>query len=300
MIKNIFLFITGLMVTVNAFSDQHWENVTYKTIPIKNNIYAMIAEGGNIAVFIGEDGTFLIDDQFAPLTEKMSSEIKKLGGDTPKFLVNTHWHFDHTGGNENLGKSGTLIFAHDNVRNLLSKDNTITAFNKFVPASSKQALPVVTYSADNNFHINNETIHAFHVQNAHTDGDSVVHFVNANVIHAGDVWFNGFYPFIDVEHGGSLSGLIAAVTTIINKSDDKTVIIPGHGPVGNKAAIVEYKTMLVAVLNKLRIYQSQSKTLEEVIEAKPTKEFDAVWGNGFLNPDQWIGTIYGGLEAPEK
>jgi cyclase len=297
-INNILLFISTLIIMTSAISDHHWEDVKYNTVEVRKNIFVMIAEGGNLAVFIGEDGTFLIDDQFAPLTENILEEINKIGGKIPKFLVNTHWHFDHTGGNENLGKAGTLIVAHDNVRKLLSTDNTIKVFNKEIKALPQQALPVVTFSTDTNFHINDETIHVFHVHNAHTNGDSVVHFKNSNVIHAGDVWFNGFYPFIDVEHGGSLEGVITAATTIINLVDEETVIIPGHGPVGDRKALVEYRDMLASVLDKLLIYKSQGKSVEEVIEAKPTKELDATWADGFLLPDQWIGIIYNGLDMP--
>ncbi|MDX2464806.1 MAG: MBL fold metallo-hydrolase [Porticoccus sp.] len=299
-IRKSFLFFATIMVSACVLSDHHWADVKYQTIEVKKNIFVMMAEGGNIAVFIGEDGTFLIDDQFAPLTEKMLEKIKKVGGEEPKFLVNTHWHFDHTGGNENLGKAGTLIVAHDNVRKRLSVNNTIKAFNKEIPASPKQALPVVTFSTDTSFHLNNETIRAFHVHHAHTDGDSVVHFQNANVFHAGDIWFNGFYPFIDVEHGGSLEGVIAAATTIITMTSAKSVIIPGHGPVGTRTQLMEYRDMLVLVLDTLRIYKSQGKSVEEVIKAKPTKELDAIWGGGFLKPDQWIRIIYNGLEMPEQ
>ena len=297
-INNILLFFSTLIIITDVAADHHWEDVKYSTVEVRNNIFVMMAEGGNLAVFIGEEGTFLIDDQFAPLTKNILKEIKKIGGDIPKFLVNTHWHFDHTGGNENLGKAGTLIVAHDNVRKLLSTDNTIKAFNKEIKASPKQALPVVTFSTDTSFHINNETIHVFHVHNAHTNGDSVVHFKKANVIHTGDVWFNGFYPFIDVEHGGSLEGVIAAATTIINLADEETVIIPGHGPVGDRKALVEYRKMLALVLDKLRIYKLQGKSVEEATEAKPTKELDATWADGFLLSDQWIKIIYAGLEMP--
>ena len=260
----------------------------------------MIAEGGNLAVSIGEDGTFLIDDQFAPLTGKIVDKIKKMGGDSPRFLINTHWHYDHTGGNENLGKAGTIIVAQDNVRKRLSVDSRLTAFNADIPASPKQALPVITFGTDTSFHLNGETIQAFHVHHVHTDGDTVVHFKNANVIHTGDVWFNGFYPFIDVEHGGSLAGVIAATTTIIDMSDENTVIIPGHGPVGNKAALMEYRNMLRNVLTRLRELKAEGKTADEVVVVKPTKELDAIWGGGFLKPDQWVNIIYSGLEMPDK
>lgn len=295
-----FLLGLGLIWTSSALADHHWKTVEYQTVQVNDNLYAMIAEGGNLVVSIGEDGTFLIDDQFAPLTEKLITEIKKVGGDIPRFLINTHWHYDHTGGNENLGKAGTLIVAHDNVRKRLSVDNTLAAFNAQIPASPKEALPVITFSTDISFHLNGETIHARHVHNAHTDGDSVVHFKNANAIHAGDVWFNGFYPFIDVEHGGSLAGMIEATTTIINMSNDNTVIIPGHGFVGDKAALVVYRNMLSDVLDRLRKLKAEGKTTDEAVAAKPTEALDAIWGDGFLKPDQWIRIIYSGLEMPKK
>lgn len=295
-----FLLGLGLVWTSSALADHHWKTVEYQTVQVKDNLYAMIAEGGNLVVSIGEEGTFLIDDQFAPLTEKLITEIKKVGGDIPRFLINTHWHYDHTGGNENLGKAGTLIVAHDNVRKRLSVDNTLSAFNAQIPASPKEALPVITFSTDTSFHLNGETIHARHVHNAHTDGDSVVHFKNANVIHAGDVWFNGFYPFIDVEHGGSLAGMIEATTTIINMSNDNTVIIPGHGFVGDKAALVVYRNMLSDVLARLRKLKAEGKTADEAVAAKPTQALDAIWGGGFLKPDQWVRIIYSGLEMPKK
>ena len=295
-----FLFGLGLVWASSALADHHWKTVEYQTIQVKDNLYAMIAEGGNLVVSIGEEGTFLIDDQFAPLTEKLITEIKKVGGDIPRFLINTHWHYDHTGGNENLGKAGTLIVAHDNVRKRLSVDNMLTAFNAQIPASPKEALPVITFSTDTSFHLNGETIYARHVHNAHTDGASVVHFKNANVIHAGDVWFNGFYPFIDVEHGGSLAGMIEAASTIINMADDNTVIIPGHGFVGDKAALVVYRNMLSDVLSRLRKLKAEGKTTDEAVAAKPTQELDAIWGDGFLKPDQWVSIIYSGLEMPKK
>lgn len=295
-----FLLGLGLVWTSSVLADHHWKTVEYQTVQVKDSLYAMIAEGGNLVVSIGEEGTFLIDDQFAPLTEKLITEIKKVGGDIPRFLINTHWHYDHTGGNENLGKAGTLIVAHDNVRKRLSVDNTLTAFNAQIPASPKEALPVITFSIDTSFHLNGETIHARHVHNAHTDGDSVVHFKNANVIHAGDVWFNGFYPFIDVEHGGSLAGMIEATTTIINMSNNNTVIIPGHGFVGDKAALVVYRNMLSDVLVRLRKLKAEGKTTDEAVAAKPTQALDAIWGDGFLKPDQWVRIIYSGLEIPKK
>lgn len=299
--RNIKRLALGLLLCVGvstALADHHWDSVEYQSVPVADGVYALIAEGGNIGVAIGEDGTFLIDDQFAPLTRKLLSKIEELGGGTPRFLLNTHWHFDHAGGNENFGALGTLIVAHDNVRKLLSVDNRLSAFNKDVAALSSEGLPVITFSRDTSFHLNGETIRAFHVDNAHTDGDSVVHFIQANVIHAGDVWFNGFYPFIDVEHGGSLAGMVAAAEKIIALADEQTRIIPGHGPVGTRKELVVYRNMLNDVLIALRGLKKEGKTLDEVIALQPTKAFDEEWGDGFLSPENWLSIIYDGLEMP--
>jgi len=297
MSKVLKTFVLAAVVSCGnmALADHHWENINYETTRVGENLYALIAEGGNLGVSIGEDGTFLIDDQFAPLTRKLLWQIGELGGGTPRFLVNTHWHFDHTGGNENLGAEGTLIIAHDNVRKLLSRDNHISAFNRDVPALSSEGLPVITFSNDTTFHLNQETIHVFHVANAHTDGDAVVHFQQSNVIHAGDIWFNGFYPFIDVEHGGSLAGVIAATEQIIALSDAQTKIIPGHGPVGNRVELMAYRDMLVGVFNTLSALQAEGKSLQEVIAMHPIKSYEAEWGDGFLTTEQWLGIIYSGL-----
>ena len=281
-----------------ALADHHWDSVTYQRVPVGANIYALIAEGGNIAVSIGEEGTFLVDDQFAPLTRKVLWEIEQLGGGTPRFLVNTHWHFDHAGGNENLGAAGTVIVAHDNVREMLSVDNHISAFNRDIKALSNEGLPVITFSHDTTFHMNGETIRVFHVVHAHTDGDAVVHFQNANVIHAGDVWFNGFYPFIDVEHGGSLAGMLSATNQIIALTDEQTKIIPGHGPVGSREELVHYRNMLSQVLLELSALKKQGKSHEEMIAQQPTKSFDKEWGDGFLTSEKWLEIIYSGLDMP--
>jgi glyoxylase-like metal-dependent hydrolase (beta-lactamase superfamily II) len=154
------------------------------------------------------------------------------GGDTPRFLINTRYHADHTGGNENLGRAGTWIFSHDNVRERLTVETVLRAFNIVTPPLPKDALPVVSFSTDLTFHLNGDNLHAFHVPHAHTDGDSVVHFQKANVIHTGDIWFNGLYPFIDVDHGGTVKGVIAAADTILALADGDTRLIPGHGPPG--------------------------------------------------------------------
>ena len=273
----------------------HASEVEIMIVPVATQIYMLSGEGGNIGLFIGDDGTFLIDDQFAPLTEKIVAAIKSVGGDFPKFLINTHYHGDHTGGNENLGQGGTLIFSHDNVRERLSTGSFIEAFNMKREAMPREGLPVVTFSADISFHLNGESLSAIHVPHAHTDGDSFIYFKKANVIHAGDIFFNGFYPFIDVTHGGSLKGMIKAADKILSLADDKTKIIPGHGPMGDKAQLAGYRQMLWTAYERLRKLKAEGKTAQEAVAAKPLADLEGTWGDGIFNSDRWIEIIYSGV-----
>jgi len=264
-------------------------------LPVTDQIYMIAGKGGNVGVFIGEDGTFLIDDNFAPLTENIIAAIKSAGGDHPRFLINTHFHGDHTGGNENLGSGGTLIFSHENVRERLKSGSFIEAFNVRSEATSPEGLPVVTFSDGINFHLNGDTIQAIHVAHAHTDGDSFIYFAKANVVHAGDILFNGFYPFIDVNHGGSRGGTIRAVKKILSLIDDKTKIIPGHGPLGDKAQLEMYLEMLNTAYERLRRLKAEGKTAQEAAAAKPLADLEERWGDGIFTGDRWIEIIYGGV-----
>ncbi|MBU0680741.1 MAG: MBL fold metallo-hydrolase [Proteobacteria bacterium] len=268
-----------------------------KIIPTKitKQIFMLAGEGGNIGLFIGKDGTFLIDDQYAPLTEKILAAIQSVGGDTPKFLINTHYHGDHTGGNEKLGKSGALIFSHDNVRERLSTGSFLEAFNNKREPLTKEGLPVVTFSEDISFHLNGDTVHAMHVPHAHTDGDSFIAFKTANVIHAGDFFFNGFYPFIDVHHGGSLKGMITAVDKVLALADDQTKIIPGHGPLADKAQLISYRQMLSTAYERLSKLKASGKTAQEAAAAKPLADLDPTWGHGLFTGERWIELIYPGV-----
>ncbi len=280
-----------LLYAITVQADEKAVSLT----PVTDQIYMIAGKGGNVGVFIGEDGTFLIDDNFAPLTEKIIAAIKSAGGDHPRFLINTHYHGDHTGGNENLGSGGTLIFSHDNVRERLKNGSFIKAFNAKSEATSAEGLPVVTFSDGINFHINGDTIQAIHVAHAHTDGDSFIYFNKANVVHAGDILFNGFYPFIDVNHGGSLSGTIRAVKKILSLIDDKTKIIPGHGPLGDKAQLEMYLEMLNTAYERLRTLKAEGKTAQEAAAAKPLADLEENWGDGIFTGDRWIEIIYGGV-----
>ncbi len=276
-------------ITVQADADK------ISPIPVTEQIFMIAGKGGNVGIFTGKDGTFLIDDNFAPLTEKIIAAIKSIGGEHPKFLINTHYHGDHTGGNENLGSGGTLIFSHDNVRERLKNGAFIKAFNMKMNATASVGLPVVTFAEGISFHLNSDTIHAIHVAHAHTDGDSFIYFEKANVIHTGDILFNGFYPFIDVNHGGSLRGTIQGVDTILSLVDADTKIIPGHGPLADKAQLENYREMLMSAYDRLRKLKAEGKTSEEAAATKPLADMEATWGGGIFTGDRWIELIYSGV-----
>jgi len=291
-IMSIIFLIIGLVAMALAGPSPE---VNITAVPVAEQVYMLSGKGGNIGLFTGNDGTFLIDDQYAPLTEKIIASIKSVGGDFPKFLINTHYHSDHTGGNENIGKGGTLIFSHHNVRERLSAGTFIAAFNMKMEALSREGLPVVTFSEDIRFHLNGDTIHVIHVPGAHTDGDSIIHFKTANVIHTGDLFFNGFYPFIDVDHGGSLKGMIMAVDKVLALADDNTKIIPGHGPLGDRAQLAHYRQMLGKTDERLSKLKAEGKTVKEAIALNPLVDLDATWGNGIFKSDRWIEIIYSGI-----
>ena len=251
---------------------------------IKDGIHVIMGRGGNIGVSVGEDGVFMIDDQFAPATEAILGQVKTVTDQPVRFLVNTHFHRDHTGGNENLGKAGVLIFAHDNVRaRLLAGD---------APAD---ALPVVTFNDTTTFHMNGQTVRVFHTANAHTDGDAMIHFQEADVIHMGDTFFNGFYPFIDSRSGGSIEGVFRSIDLVLELADAETVIIPGHGPIADRDDLIAYRDMLTKARDAISPLIADGKSVEEIVAAAPTKEFDARWGGGFLNPERFHRVMHAAL-----
>ncbi len=274
---------------------QNWEDVEIRTVDVAPGLHMLIGRGGNIGVSSGNDGVFLVDDQFAPLTEKIVAAIRGFSDAPIRFLINTHWHGDHTGGNENLGGAGALIVAHENVRKRLSVEQLLN--ERTIPPRPRAALPVITFTRDLTFHLNGDELHAFHVENAHTDGDAVIVFRRANAVHMGDVYFAGMYPFIDIEHGGSTDGMIAAVDRVLAMIDDDTKIIPGHGPLSNKAELQAYRDMLVSVRRLIAAEIEAGKTLDEVISANPTAPYDAEWATRFITPERFTRIIYTDLSS---
>src|SRR5712691_7644207 len=265
-----------------ASAQQDFSKVEIQTEKVADTVYMMTGAGGNLGVSVGEDAVFVIDDQFAPLTPKIQAAIAKLTDKPVKFVLNTHWHFDHTGGNENMGKAGALIFAHENVRKRLSAEGFIEFLGMKTKPEPKVALPVVTFTRDVTFRLNGDELVVTHVPRAHTDGDSIVEFRKSNVIHMGDTFFNRLYPFIDTSSGGTVAGVLAAADGVLKTVGDSTKIIPGHGPLASKADLKAYRDMLAATSGNIRGQIKAGKTLEQVIASKPTAKYDAVWGKGFF------------------
>ena len=290
-IKKIVLIISCFIAT-SAFAQQDFSKVQIQTIAVAEGVYMLAGRGGNIGLSVGQDGAFLIYDQYAPLTDKILAAIAAVTDKPVRFLVNTHWHGDHTGGNENIGKGGTIIIAHDNVRKRLAKGQYMKVFNANIPPAPPQALPVITFADGVTFHWNNETLEVVHSKSAHTDGDAVIYFKSANVVHVGDLFFNGIYPFIDAGSGGSLEGVIAGVDEVLGRIDDTTKVIPGHGPLGNKADLKAYRDMLATVHGRMTELIKEGKNIDEIVAAKPTADYDAKWGGGFLKPDPWVKIVY--------
>jgi len=294
--RRLLLCLILTAFSVAAMAQEDFSEVTIKTTEVTSGIYMLEGAGGNIGLSVGTDGVFMIDDQFAPLTEKISQAIAGLTDQPLRFLINTHWHFDHTGGNENLGQGGAIIVAHDNVRERMLNGQTMEAFNIVVPPAPPVALPVVTFDQGVTFHWNDDTLEVIHVAPAHTDGDAVIYFKKANVVHTGDLYWNGLYPFIDAGSGGTTSGMISGVAEIISRIDSDTKVIPGHGPLSNKAEIQAFHDMLQTLYSRIKALRDEGKTMEEIVAAKPTAEYDAQWGNGFLAPDPWVQIVYSTLE----
>lgn len=280
------------LLCASAVAQQDFSQVEIKTIPVAAGVYMLVGEGGNIGLSIGDDGVFIVDDQYAPLTDRIREAIAALTDRPIRFVINTHWHFDHTGGNENLGKAGASIVAHDNVRERMLKGQAIEAFDMVVPPAPKEALPVITFDEAVTFHWNGDTLEVIHPAPAHTDGDAVIYFDKANVVHTGDVYWNGFYPFIDASSGGSTAGVIDGIAAILARIDSDTRVIPGHGPLSNRAELQAYHDMLKTVHARIKALKEQGKTLEEIVAEKPTADYDAEWGDGFFSPDQWVKVVY--------
>ncbi len=276
-------------------SQQDFSKVEIRAEKLSDTVWMLTGAGGNMGLSAGADSVFLIDDQFAPLAPRIKAAIARITPRPVQFLLNTHFHFDHTGGNEAFGGDGALIVAHDNVRRRMSTDQLISLAGNAntQKASPKVALPVVTVPGEIRFHINGEEVHAFHVPRAHTDGDLIVHFRGSDVVHMGDVFFNGWYPFIDGGSGGTAEGVIAAYDRVLTLAGEKTRIIPGHGPLATRADLAASRNMLATVVQRVQDLKRAGKSDAEVRGAQVTAEFDARYGGGFIKPEAFVQQVLG-------
>ena len=270
---------------------QNFDSVEIKATKLTESIYMLEGSGGNIGALVGNDGIIIIDDQFAPLTEKIKTALSKISNKPVRFVINTHFHGDHAGGNENFGGQGAIIVAHDNARKRLSVDYLFEALKQTQKATSYEGLPKVTFADSVTFHLNGETVHVFYAKNAHTDGDVIIHFKGSNIFHTGDVFVRYGFPFIDLGAGGSIDGMIKAVEKLITVTNDQSKIIPGHGAMSTKKDLIDYKNMLVIVRNRVADGMKQGKTLQQIADSDPLKGYVAVFDKYFF-----VESIYNSLK----
>jgi glyoxylase-like metal-dependent hydrolase (beta-lactamase superfamily II) len=279
-----------LAAAVAGAQDQPGPAVTAEAVA--PGVWVLYGNGGNIGVSAGPDGVFLIDDQYASLTPAVEKALAGIAPSPPRFVINTHWHDDHTGGNENLAARGAVIIAHDDVRARMSAEQFSEFFQSSTPPSPAGALPVITFSDNLSLHVNGDELRGIHVLHAHTDGDVFIHFRGANVIHTGDLMFHGLYPFIDIDSGGSVDGVIAGVDRMLALADGATRIIPGHGKVTDRKGLEEYRAMLITTRDRMRERVRAGRTLEEVLAEQPFADFDGRLAWQFITAEKYLRILY--------
>lgn len=293
------LVFVGILLAAGVArgQEQDFSKVTIKTTKLAEGVYMLEGAGGNIGVSVGDDGVLVIDDQFAPLTPKIQEAISKLSQKPIKLVVNTHWHGDHVGGNENMAAAGAVIIAHDNVRKRMSSEQFIELMKRKVPASPPKALPVVTFTSDITLHFNGEDIHVMHVDPTHTDGDSIVVFSKAKVVHMGDCYMSISYPFADISSGGSFDGFVATSNKVVGMIDDSFKVIPGHGGLSNRAELKSWHDMLVDIRASVKKQVDAGKPLDAIQKANLTAKWDEKWGKAFIKSENIVEFAYAAIKA---
>jgi glyoxylase-like metal-dependent hydrolase (beta-lactamase superfamily II) len=268
-------------------------NVTVQAL--RRSVSALIGSGGNIAVLPGDDGKLIIDSGYLGTRSKIAAALGSLSSDPIKYLVNTHWHFDHTDGNEWMHSAGATITAHENTQKHLSSSTRVEDWNFTFPSSPAGAIPTALFNVDKTLHLNGATIALKYYGPSHTDGDLSAYFIEADILCTGDTWWNGHYPFIDYSTGGSVNGMIKAAEANLAMVTDKTIVVPGHGPIGGKTEMIEYRDVLAAIRDRVIALKGQGKSLSEIIAAKPSAVYDAKWGRGFVNGELFTKLVYKGV-----
>ena len=286
--------LAGILVAGSALAQQRPPQfeMEIKTTKLGDNVYLLEGAGGNVAAFVWDEGVLLVDDKLAPASPAVKTAVAAITGKPIRFVVNSHWHRDHSGGNEALASDGSVIVAHENVRRRMSVEGFIAVFDRKVPASPTKALPVITFTRNVTFHLGGEEISVIHVDPAHTDGDSFVRFRKANVLHMGDCYLNGSFPVIDYSNGGIFTGIIAAADTALGMLDARTRIIPGHGPIANGQDLREWREMLTTIHERVKKAVASGRNLEQIKAQRPTKEWDERFPRSFVTSDHVVEEAY--------
>ena len=281
-------FALAMMVAAPAAAQQSLSNVEIRVERVAPGVAILFGRGGNVGLSHGDDGNVLIDDQYAPLSERILAAVRSVDPDPVRFVVNTHWHGDHTGGNENMGRAGAAIVAHDNVRRRMSMEQVVRG--NPVPPSPAGALPIVTFGEGLSFHLNGDEIRIFHVEHAHTDGDALVYWTRANVLHMGDVYFRAFLPFIDLDSGGSVDGLLRAVDQALAIANESTVIVPGHGELARRGDLLAYRDLVSRLATRVRAEIRAGRSLDQIKALRLADPHGRA--TDFVTPDFFIETLY--------
>lgn len=290
-----FLVLTLLAVAAApaAHAQRNFDHVVITPLKLADGLWMLTGAGGNLLVCAGPDGALLVDAQYGPLAAKIRTVVDSLGGGRPlRFVLNTHYHGDHVSGDSAMAAAGATIVAHANVRRRMSVDRFNETFGSTTQASPARALPVLTFSDSLTFHLNGHEVRVVHLPPGHTDGDVVIWVPAANVLHTGDLLFNGTYPVIDVSAGGSIGGMIRSLDILLPIVGPAMKVVPGHGPLADRAALLRFRGMLLSVRDRVAKLVKEGRTLEQVLAAKPLADLDRVWGTGFMKPDAFLQVVY--------
>jgi glyoxylase-like metal-dependent hydrolase (beta-lactamase superfamily II) len=280
-------------IVVTARKRAETANITVQ--PLRGNVTALIGSGGNIAVLTGKDGKVIIDSGYSPSRAKITEALRQLSSEPIKHLINTHWHFDHSDGNEWMHTDGATILAHENTRKHLATTTRVEAWDFTFPPSPEGAIPKEVFAEKKTMQLNGTTVGLTHYGPSHTDGDISAYFVDADILHCGDTWWNGRYPFIDYSTGGNIKGMIKAAEANLERVTEKTIVIPGHGKIAGKAELIEYRDMLVAIHGRVAALKKEGKSLDEITAAKPTAAYDGKWAGSFINGDVFTKLVFAGV-----